>query len=158
MLAKAQRKVRRQRDDLAHRMSNKLARQCGTMALEGLNIISMVKGRPPASAIMGPCWGKLRWFTVYKAEGRGGRIIFVNPARTSQKCPRCGGMVPRPLSERIHIRPKCGLILDRDVNAARNILALGLERALTEAEPPLIHHRMSGFGRGSEKPTSFRRG
>ena len=59
----------------------------------------------------------------------------------------------KPMSERAHICPKCGLALDRDVNAARNILALDLERALNEAEPLLVHKRISKFGRGSEKPT-----
>jgi hypothetical protein len=51
-----------------------------------------------------------------------------------------------------------GLTLDRDLNAARNILALGLERALTEAEPLLIHRRISKFGRGSERLMSLRCG
>jgi len=51
-----------------------------------------------------------------------------------------------------------GFILDRDVNAARNILALGLEQALTETEPLFVHKRISKFRQGSEKPTSFRRG
>jgi hypothetical protein len=63
-----------------------------------------------------------------------------------QKCSGCGKIVLNPLSERTHICLKCGLVLDRDVNAARNILALGLERALTEAEPLLIHKRISKFG------------
>jgi predicted RNA-binding Zn-ribbon protein involved in translation (DUF1610 family) len=75
-----------------------------------------------------------------------------------QKCSGCGEMVQKPLSERAHICPRCGLILDRDVNAASNILTLGLEQALREAEPLLIHKRISKFSLGSEKPTSFRRG
>jgi len=108
----------------------------------------MVKNHSLASAIMDSCWGKLRQFTVYKAERRGGRVVFINPSGTSQKCSGCGEVVLKPLSERAHKCNKCGLILDRDVNAARNILALGLERALTEAEPLLIHKRISKFGRG----------
>jgi putative transposase len=158
LLAKAWRKVRRQRDDFAHKVSNNLAGEYGTIVFEDLNIRGMVKNHSLASAIMDSCWYKLRQLTVYKAERRGGRIVFVNPAGTSQKCSGCGGMVQKPLSERTHICPKCGLVLDRDVNAARNILALGLERALTEAESLLIPKRISKFGQGSEKPTSFRRG
>jgi putative transposase len=158
LLAKAWRKVRRQRDDFAHKISNKLAKEYGTIVFEDLNIKSMVKNHSLASAIMDSCWYKLRQFTAYKAERRGGRAILVNPAGTSQKCSGCGETVKKPLSERAHVCPKCGLILDRDVNAARNILALGLEQALTETEPLLIRKRISKFGRGSEKPTGLSRG
>jgi putative transposase len=129
------------------------------MFFEDLNIKGMVKNHSLASAIMDSCWGKLRQLTAYKAERRGGgRVIFVNPAGTSQKCSGCGEIVQKPLSERVHICKRCGLIIDRDVNAARNILASGLEQTLTEAELLLIDKRISKFGRGSEKPTSFRRG
>ena len=158
LLAKAWRKVRRQRDDFAHKVSNNLLKEYGTIVFEDLNIRHMVKDHSLASAIMDSCWYKLRQFTAYKAERRGGRVILVNPAGTSQKCSGCGEIVQKSLSERVHICPECGLVLDRDVNAARNILALGLERALTETEPLLIHKRISKFGQGSEKPTSFRRG
>ena len=157
ILAKAWRKVRRQRDDFAHKVSDKLTKEYGTIVFEDLNVRGMVKNHSLASAIMDTCWGKIRQFTVYKAERRGGRVILVNPAGTSQKCSECGEMVRKPLSERTHICLKCGLVLDRDVNAARNILASGLERALTEAEPLLIH-KISKLGRGSEKPTGFSRG
>jgi putative transposase len=45
---------------------------------------------------MDSCWYKLRQFTAYKAERRGGRVIFVNPAGTSQKCSGCGETVKNP--------------------------------------------------------------
>jgi len=65
--------------------------------------------------------------------------------------------VEKALSERTHSCPFCGLELDRDVNAARNILARGLEQARAEAEPlPVI--RIGKFGRGSKKPVAFKRG
>jgi len=158
LLAKAWRRVRRQRNDFAHKLSDKLTKEYGTIVFEDLNIKRMVKNHSLASAIMDSIWGKLRQYTVYKAERRGGRVIFVNPDGTSQKCSGCGELVPKKLSERVHKCSRCGLILDRDVNAARNILALGLERALTETKPLLIHKRVGKFGQGSEKPTSFRRG
>src|SRR5579884_3684000 len=156
--AEERRKIRRQRDDFAHKVSNKLAKEYGTIVFEDLSIRGMVKNHSLASSIMDACWGKLRQFTVYKAERCGGRVILVNPAGTSQKCSGCGEMVQKPLFERIHICPKCGLVLDRDVNAARNILAAGVEPALAEAEPLLIRRRISKFGQGSEKPTGFSRG
>ena len=56
----------------------------------------------------------------------GGReVVLVNPKNTSQICSDCGERVPKSLSERVHSCPMCGLVLHRDINAARNILALG---------------------------------
>jgi putative transposase len=147
LLAKVWRKVRRQRDDFAHKVSNKLTKEYGTIVFEDLNIKGMVKNHSLASAIMDTCWYRLRQFTVYKAERRGGRVIFVNPAGTSQKCSGCGEVVPKDLSTRTHGCPRCGLVIDRDVNAARNILKAGLERARVEAEPLLVQRRrISKFG------------
>ena len=110
--------------------------------------LNMVKNHSLASAIMDASWGQLRRLTAYKAERRGGRVILVNPSGTSQKCSGCGEMVPKELSERVHDCPRCGLVVDRDVNAARNILERGLEQARVEAEPLLVQRRrISKFGR-----------
>jgi putative transposase len=62
---------------------------------------------------------------AYKAESAGGQLIQVNPRNTTQECFRCGQLVKKTLSERIHVCPHCGLVLDRDHNAALNILARG---------------------------------
>jgi putative transposase len=60
---------------------------------------------------------------AYKVEESGGQLLAVNPAYTSQRCSRCGEKVEKGLSVRVHRCPCCGLALDRDVNAARNVLA-----------------------------------
>jgi transposase len=65
-------------------------------------------------------------------------------------------MVHKPLSDRAYKCKKYALVIDRDVNAARHILVMGLE--LTETEPLLICKRISKLSQGREKPTSFRRG
>jgi putative transposase len=140
-----------------HKASNQLTKKYGTIAFEHLNVQGMVKNHSLVSVITDSCWYKLRQFTVYKAERRGGQVLLVNSAGASQKCSGCGEMVTKPLAERVHMCPKCGLVLDRDINAARNTLALGPERALTETKPLLIH-RISKFGQGSEKPMPFWRG
>ncbi|MGI0085056.1 MAG: zinc ribbon domain-containing protein [Nitrososphaerales archaeon] len=62
-------------------------------------------------------------------------MILLNPGGASQKCSRCR-VVPKFLSERVHQCLKCGLTLDRDINAARNILKAGLEQSHAETEPP----------------------
>lgn len=158
-LAKAWRKVQRQRDDVAHKVSHLLAEEYGTVVFEDLEIRNMVKNHSLASAILDATWGKLRRLTVYKAERRGRRVILVEPSGTSQVCSECGEIVPKELSVRTHACPRCGLVLDRDLNAARNILERCLERARAETEPLLVPAiRISKFRRGSEKPTSFRSG
>jgi len=147
-LAKAWRKVRRQRDDFAHKLSDKITKANRFIVFEDLAIRNLVRNYSLASAIMDSAWGRLRQLTVYKAERRGGRVILVNPSGTSQKCSGCGETVPKDLSARLHQCPRCGLVLDRDVNAARNILKAGLEQAPVEAEPLLVQRmRISKFGR-----------
>ena len=156
-LAKAWRKVRRQRSDFTHKLSHKLAGENGTIVFEDLKIRNIVKSHSLASAIMDSTWGKLRQLTAYKAERCGGRVILVDPRGTSQKCSRCGEVVPKSLSERIHQCLKCGLVLDRDINAARNILKAGLERSHAETKPLLVI-RISKFqSRKREASESIRR-
>jgi putative transposase len=70
---------------------------------------------------------------AYKAESAGGRVIQVNPRNTSQNCSRCGERVEKTLSDRMHECPYCGIMMDRDLNAALNILARGRE---IRREPP----------------------
>jgi putative transposase len=158
-LAKAWRKVRRQRDDAAHKVSHCLARDYGIVVFEDLRIGNMVKNHSLASAILDTTWAKLRRLTAIKAERRGGRVVLVEPGGTSQACSGCGETVRKDLSVRTHVCPCCGLVLGRDLNAARNILERGLERAHAETGPLLIPvTRISKFRRGGEKPTSFRSG
>ncbi len=147
LLAKAWRKMRNQRLDIAHKVSFSLASEYSTIVFEDVHIKNIVKNHSLASAIMDASWGQLRRLTAYKAERRGGRVILVNPSWTSQKCSGCGAMNPdmKELSIRIFECKECGLVLDRDVNAARNILAMGLEQAHAEEQPLLIKRRISKF-------------
>ncbi len=90
VLAKAWRKVRRQREDFCHKFSNDLARKNKLVVFEDLKILNMVRNHNLASAILDATWGKLRVMTAYKAERRSGRVLLVNPIGSSQKCSRCG--------------------------------------------------------------------
>lgn len=155
ILAKTWRKVRRQRDDTAHKISRHLADNYSLIVFEDLKIPNMVKNHHLASAIMDATWGKLRLLTAYKAEQRSGQVILVNPYGTTQKCSGCGNVVPKDLSERTHDCPYCGLYIGRDPNSARVILQRGLEQAHVEGEPLLVRKRISKFDRGSKKPTNF---
>ena len=58
----------------------------------------------------------------YKAESAGCKVVFVDPKDTTKECSNCHQMVEKELSERTHNCPFCGLVIDRDLNAAKNIL------------------------------------
>jgi putative transposase len=146
LLAKAWRKLRNQRLDVLHKISVSLAAEYSTVVFEDLRIRNMVRNHKLASAITDASWGKLRHLTTYKVERRGGRVILVDPSGTSQKCSGCGAEAPKELSERVHDCQRCGLVMDRDVNAAKNILRAGLERARAEEQPlPVQRRRTSKF-------------
>ncbi|MEA1869791.1 MAG: transposase, partial [Euryarchaeota archaeon] len=61
-------------------------------------------------------------FTTYKAEYAGGTVELVNPRNTSKQCSVCGNTQPMPLSQRTYRCSECGAVMDRDHNAAINIL------------------------------------
>jgi len=121
-LAKAHRRVERQRDDYLHKASRSLALKADTIVFENLNINGMLKNHHLAKSIGDAGWGKLMQYTAYKAEEAGGSVVFVNPNGTSQICSRCGEMVRKSLAERVHVCTKCGFSTDRDLNASLNIL------------------------------------
>jgi putative transposase len=95
----------------------------GLIIFENLNIKGMVRNHCLAKSIQDAAWDQLIQFTAYKAANAGRRVLRVDPRHTSQRCSCCGAIVAKSLAERIH-HCSCGLRLDRDHNAARNILAL----------------------------------
>ena len=159
VLGKAHRKIRNQRLDYTHKVSNHVAKNYSTVVFEDLHIPKMLKNHNLAGAIMDAAWGQLRTFTAYKAERRGGREILVPSHGTSQECSRCHIVVPKTLDMRVHRCPECGLVLDRDVNAAQNVLRRGLEQARAEAQPLLVaHRRISKFVPRKQEAHGFSRG
>ncbi len=121
-LAKIHRKVSRQRDDFLHKTSAWLVRKADLLVFEDLQITNMIRNRHLAKSIGDASWGKLVRYTSHKASSAGGRVELVDPRGTTQKCSGCGMVVKKSLSERVHRCTDCGLFLDRDLNAARNIL------------------------------------
>ena len=77
-------------------------------------------------SIADAAWSQLIEYTSIKAEEAGRTVVLVNPRNTSKMCSGCGKLVEKGLSVRVHECPHCGLVLDRDQNAAINILRLGL--------------------------------
>ena len=82
----------------------------------------MVKNHHLAKSISDAGWNQLIQLTKYKAGHAGKVVELVDPKNTTQNCSNCGNKVPKSLSVRTHKCPYCGLELDRDVNAAINIL------------------------------------
>jgi putative transposase len=125
LVAKAHRKVRNQRRDFHHKTARALVDNHSLIAVEDLRIANMVRNHALALSISDAGWGQFLTILSSKAAGAGCTVIAVNPAGTSQRCSGCGMKVPKPLSERWHLCEHCGCSLQRDVNAARNILTLG---------------------------------
>jgi putative transposase len=120
-LARAYRKVERQRDDFLHKVSRYLSRKADVIVFEDLNINRMVQNSHLSKSIYDACWSKLMKYTAYKVAETGGYVYFVNPVGTSTTCSRCGEMLQKSLSERL-VCPICKFSLDRDWNASLNIL------------------------------------
>ncbi len=125
-LAKAYLKVQRQREDFARKQANALVSSSDLIAFEDLKIRTMVKNKHLSKSIHDAGWGIfLNWVKIYGAI-HDIPIIAVPPHFTSQDCSGCHTRVKKSLSVRTHICPSCGLVLDRDENAARNILEKAL--------------------------------
>ena len=95
-----------------------------TIIFEDLRIKNMVKCHSFAKSISDASWAKFIEYTTYKAESAGRVVRCVNPRNTSQICSNCGLTVKKGIGVRVH-KCTCGLTLDRDTNAAINILRLG---------------------------------
>ena len=121
-LARQHEKVHNQRKNFHHQISSQLVWKYGKIVLEDLQIQNMVKNHNLAKSISDAGWGKFISMLTYKAESAGRTVEKVPPHGTTQECSRCGNTVKKDLSVRTHICPHCGLVLDRDHNAAINIL------------------------------------
>ena len=133
-LAKAYLKVQRQREDFARKTANTLVSSHDLIAYEHLQIPNMVKNRKLAKSIHDAAWGRfLGWVKAY-AVMHGIEVVAVPPHYTSQDCSGCGERVQKTLSTRTHVCSKCGLVLDRDENAAINIVTEALDGTLGHRE------------------------
>jgi len=121
-LAQCRRQVACARKNHLHQAAAFLVRNYDLIVVERLNLKALTRGML-ARDVHDAGWGKFLTFLHYKAERAGVRVVEVDPRNTSQICSGCGQMVLKKLGERWHECPQCGLSEDRDVNAARNVLA-----------------------------------
>ncbi len=132
-IARLSERVANQRRDFAYKTARSIVNKYEMIFVEDLKIQNMQRNRCMSKSVADAGWGMLRNALTYMARLSEGVTAFVNPCGTSQICSGCGGRVEKGLGERMHRCPECGLVLDRDVNAARNILKRGLEIG---REPP----------------------
>ena len=124
-LAKAHLKISRQRKDFAVKLARCVVRSNDVIAYEDLRIKNLVKNHCLAKSINDAAWYQFREWIEYFGVKFGKITIAVPPNYTSQNCSNCGEIVKKSLSTRTH-QCKCGCVLDRDENAAINILKKGL--------------------------------
>ena len=129
-------RIANRRKDFAHQKSRELVNAFGFMAFEDLRIKNMLQNHRLAKSISDAAWNQLIAYTTYKAENAGRVVVLVEPRNTSKQCSCCGEMVEKSLDVRVHACPVCGLVMDRDQNAAINILRLGLESLGYALEAP----------------------
>jgi putative transposase len=125
-LARLHLKVSRQRKDFAVKQARCVAQSNDLIALEDLKVKNMVRNRGLAKSISDASWSMFRQWLEYFGKVFGRTVIAVPPHHTSQNCSACGAVVKKSLSTRTHACG-CGCALDRDHNAALNILQLALE-------------------------------
>ena len=131
-LAKGHLKVHRQRKDFAGKQASALVKSRDFIAFEDVKIAHLVKNHNLAKSISDVSWGLfLSWVRSYGQvhEVHGIPVVAVPARFTTQDCSGCGFRVRKTLSMRTHVCPSCGLVLDRDQNAALNILDCALRTA-----------------------------
>jgi putative transposase len=130
-VARAHRKVRNARADFLHRTTTGLVRGYDLIAIEDLAVKNMVRNRRLAAAISDCGWGEFRRQLEYKCQRAGRRLVVIDRwYPSSKKCSACGFVLAElPLKVRTWRCPSCRTRHDRDLNAAKNILAAGLAAA-----------------------------
>ena len=127
VVAQIHQRIANRRKDFAHKVSHTLVGSFGMITFEKLNSKNMLQNHCLAKSISDAAWNQLIRYTTYKAENAGRVVVLVDPRNTSKRCSRCGTLVEKSLSVRVHACPVCTLVMDRDENAAINILGLGLQ-------------------------------
>ena len=139
-VARVHERIAFRRENFTHQESRRLVNQFGVIAVEDLHVKRLTHNHCLAKSIHDASWSAFFSQLSCKAAEAGRQFIQVNPAYTSQDCSRCHHRQSMPLSERTYHCPCCLLSLDRDLNAALNIRAVGLHRLGLSREAPGFSH------------------
>ncbi|MET8004805.1 IS607 family element RNA-guided endonuclease TnpB [Nonomuraea glycinis] len=145
---RAEYRVAALRRDGIHQLTTGLARTYGTVVVEDLHVAGMVRNRRLAQAVSDAGFGEIRRQLAYKTGWNGGRLLVAGRWFPSSKtCSSCGAVKAKlPLRVRTYVCEGCGMSMDRDENAARNLTSL-VERTVAESGPETIN------GRGADHKT-----
>jgi putative transposase len=127
-VAKAKRTIKRKVEDFQHKLTTWLVKTYDVVAVEDLDVKSMLEGSRSAKNKQDAAWARFRELLEYKADVHGTHVIPVEPEGTTKECASCGVETDKPLWVREHSCPACGHTEDRDLNAAKNILNRGLQQ------------------------------
>jgi putative transposase len=128
--------LQRQREDFARKTASALISSHDLIALEDLQVRNLVRNRRLVKDIADVGWSRFRRCLEYYGRLQGVSVVAVPPEYTSQDCSGCGRRVWKSLSVRTHVCPYCGLLIDRDHNAAEIILQRGLAAARADGRWP----------------------
>ena len=120
-VARLHEKIANQRKDFWHKITNRLTQTYALVGVEDLSLGFLTQNRNLALSTHDAGLGMFQAMLDYKAERAGCAVVAVDPKYTSQQCSGCGRIVKKTLRQRWHSCP-CGVEVDRDVNAAKNIL------------------------------------
>jgi putative transposase len=127
VVARVYERISHRRSNFCHQESRRLVNRFDVIAVEDLSVNRMVHHHCLAKSIQDAAWSQFAAHLTYKAAYAGKAVVAVNPAYTSQDCSQCGHRQKKTLAERLHQCICCGVVLDRDHNAALNIKRLGLQ-------------------------------
>ena len=132
-VARVNEKIKNVRKDYLHKITTDLVERYDLIVLEDLKSSNIMKNHNLARSIASQSWRMFRTMIEYKCDKYGKQSVIINPYKTSQYCSNCGyDSGKKPLNVRDWICPECNVTHDRDINAAKNILNIGLEQALVK--------------------------
>ncbi len=123
VVARIHERIANRRKTFIEQEVSKLIRRFGLLAVEALVVRNMMQNPRLSKSIADASWSQFFKHLQAKAEEAGRQVARVNPAYTSQTCSACGHRQPMPLSVRVYECPQCGLVIHRDHNGSKNILA-----------------------------------
>ena len=121
-VAKLHEKIANQRKDFDYQLTHKLVNEIDNIACENLSPKFMIANRKLSKAASDAGFSKFKTILEYEAFKHQTKVVFVPPKFTTQDCSVCRNRIKKDLSERVHECHCCGVIIDRDVNAAINVL------------------------------------